>query len=50
MSSATTPRILIADDQPGIIEALRLLLKGEELPDGGREIARRGDQSHRIGR
>jgi DNA-binding NtrC family response regulator len=24
-----TPRILIADDQPGVIEALRLLLKGE---------------------
>src|SRR5882757_5527887 len=29
MSTATPPRILIADDQPDIIEALRLLLKGE---------------------
>ncbi len=29
MSPATPPRILIADDQPDIIEALRLLLKGE---------------------
>ncbi|HKP12901.1 MAG TPA: sigma-54-dependent Fis family transcriptional regulator, partial [Blastocatellia bacterium] len=24
-----TPRILIADDQPDVLEALRLLLKGE---------------------
>jgi len=29
MSPATPPRILIADDQSDIIEALRLLLKGE---------------------
>jgi len=29
MSPAPPPRILIADDQPDIIEALRLLLKGE---------------------
>ncbi|MES2697604.1 MAG: sigma-54 dependent transcriptional regulator [Verrucomicrobiota bacterium] len=29
MSSATAHRILIADDQPDILEALRLLLKGE---------------------
>jgi DNA-binding NtrC family response regulator len=29
MSPAPPPRILIADDQPAIIEALRLLLKGE---------------------
>ena len=29
MSLAPSPRILIADDQPDIIEALRLLLKGE---------------------
>ena len=25
----TTPRVLIADDQPDVLEALRLLLKGE---------------------
>ena len=25
----TTPRILVADDQPDVVEALRLLLKGE---------------------
>ena len=24
-----TPRVLIADDQPDVLEALRLLLKGE---------------------
>src|SRR5882724_6975234 len=29
MPDATSPRILIADDQPDIIEALRLLLKNE---------------------
>ncbi|HEY1107786.1 MAG TPA: response regulator, partial [Opitutaceae bacterium] len=29
MSSAPAHRILIADDQPDILEALRLLLKGE---------------------
>lgn len=29
MSDATTPRLLIADDQPDLLEALRLLLKGE---------------------
>ena len=29
MSSVQTPRILIADDQPDILEALRLLFKGE---------------------
>ena len=27
-SPATQPRVLIADDQPDILEALRLLLKG----------------------
>ena len=27
-SAATQPRVLIADDQPDILEALRLLLKG----------------------
>src|SRR5438552_7789539 len=27
--TATTPRVLIADDQPDVLEALRLLLKGE---------------------
>src|SRR5499427_1325163 len=30
MSSATRPRVLIADDQPDVLEALRLLLKGEQ--------------------
>jgi DNA-binding NtrC family response regulator len=29
MSQAPSPRILIADDQPDIVEALRLLLKGD---------------------
>src|SRR5688500_4144041 len=29
MPHATAPRILVADDQPHVIEALRLLLKGE---------------------
>ncbi len=29
MSSAPKPRVLIADDQPDVLEALRLLLKGE---------------------
>jgi DNA-binding NtrC family response regulator len=29
MTSAPAPRILIADDQPDVLEALRLLLKGE---------------------
>jgi len=28
-SSGSAPRILIADDQPDVLEALRLLLKGE---------------------
>src|SRR5581483_759042 len=27
--TAVTPRVLIADDQPDVLEALRLLLKGE---------------------
>ena len=27
--TATAPRVLIADDQPDVLEALRLLLKGE---------------------
>src|SRR5262245_55798628 len=27
--NAPTPRVLIADDQPDVLEALRLLLKGE---------------------
>src|SRR5438874_13482240 len=27
--TATTPRVMIADDQPDVLEALRLLLKGE---------------------
>src|SRR5207237_8640898 len=27
--SATAPRILVADDQPDVLEALKLLLKGE---------------------
>jgi DNA-binding NtrC family response regulator len=30
MSSVTKPRVLIADDQPDVLEALRLLLKGEQ--------------------
>src|SRR4026207_2424519 len=30
MSSAPKPRLLIADDQPDVLEALRLLLKGEQ--------------------
>ncbi len=29
MSQDSTPRILIADDQPDVVEALRILLKGE---------------------
>ena len=29
MNPAPAPRILVADDQPDILEALRLLLKGE---------------------
>src|SRR5687767_7744558 len=29
--STATPRILIADDQPDVLEALRLLLKGEDF-------------------
>ena len=28
-ADATTPRILIADDQPDVLQALRLLFKGE---------------------
>src|SRR5438094_6064410 len=28
-SDVITPRVLIADDQPDVLEALRLLLKGE---------------------
>ena len=28
MSPARRPRVVIADDQPDVIEALRLLLKG----------------------
>ena len=28
---ATQPRILIADDQPDLLDALRLLLKGEGM-------------------
>ena len=28
-SEPVTPRVLIADDQPDVLEALRLLLKGE---------------------
>src|SRR3984893_17747120 len=28
-SDAAVPRVLIADDQPDVLEALRLLLKGE---------------------
>src|ERR1044071_4964049 len=28
-AASTVPRILIADDQPDVLEALRLLLKGE---------------------
>ena len=31
MSNITAPRILIADDQPDVLEALRLLLKGERF-------------------
>ena len=30
MSSVAKPRVLIADDQPDVLEALRLLLKGEQ--------------------
>ena len=29
MKSSDTPRILIADDQPDVLEALRFLVKGE---------------------
>jgi DNA-binding NtrC family response regulator len=29
MAKAESPRVLVADDQPGVLEALRLLLKGE---------------------
>ena len=29
MSTERTPRILIADDQPDVLEALRFLIKGE---------------------
>jgi len=29
VETAVTPRVLIADDQPDVLEALRLLLKGE---------------------
>ena len=28
-TEASTPRVLVADDQPDVLEALRLLLKGE---------------------
>src|SRR5512143_4229846 len=30
MSSVPKPRVLIADDQPDVLEALKLLLKGEQ--------------------
>ena len=29
MAQEANPRILIADDQPDVVEALRMLLKGE---------------------
>jgi DNA-binding NtrC family response regulator len=31
VANSTVPRVLVADDQPGILEALRLLLKGEGM-------------------
>ena len=34
MTCATQPRILIADDQPDLLDALRLLLKGEGMAHG----------------
>ena len=41
---AAAPRILIADDQPDVLEALRLLLKGEGYPDRSRHFSGgRGD-------
>jgi hypothetical protein len=29
MSESASPRVLIADDQPDVVEALRMLLKAE---------------------
>ena len=29
MANASAPRLLVADDDPAVLEALRLLLKGE---------------------
>ena len=33
-------RILIADDQADVLEALRFLLKGGGIPNRGRDVAR----------
>jgi CheY-like chemotaxis protein len=42
MKSDAPPRVLIADDQPDVLEALRLLLKPEGCETGrGRTSARR---------
>ena len=40
-----TPRILIADDQPDVLEALRLLLKGEGFDDRDADVAGGRDQA-----
>ena len=39
----TRPRILIADDQPDVLEALRLLLKGEGYQNRTRANSPAGD-------
>ena len=39
--SRLTPRVLVADDQPDVLEALRLLLKGEGFEVETGRLARR---------
>ena len=40
-SESAVPRVLIADDQPDVLEALRLLLKGEGYQHRVRRLAGR---------
>ena len=44
---AAQPRILIADDQPDLIDALRLLLKGEGIHVDAGGVARGGPRRDR---
>ncbi len=46
---AVQPRILVADDQPDLIDALRLLLKREGIHDRRRRLAGSGALGSRSG-